>query len=263
MIFYLGTGEAHWLWNDPPPYPLFISRRRLDRYRNYKPAVQSWALDSGGFTELNMFGEWRTTPSQYVTKIRRYRAEIGRLEWAAPQDWMCEPQVLTKTGRSVEIHQRLTVENYLELRHQAPELPIIPVLQGWHPDDYLRHVERYQNVGIDLFAEPLVGIGTLCRRASLRPVQDLIERLHADGLSIHAFGVKQDGLPSIGDDLTSADSLAWSFTARMASGKLCGTSHGARKCSTCRIWATVWADRVTSKIGSVNRQLSLSFSLSR
>jgi len=256
MIFYLGTDDVYWLWDNPPPHPLFISRRRLDKYRNYKPAQQNWALDSGGFTELNMYGEWRTKPSQYIANIRRYINEIGRLQWAAPQDWMCEPQVLEKTGKTIDLHQWLTVNNYLELKHQAPDLPIIPALQGWHPDDYLRHIEMYQQVGIDLFAEPLVGMGTFCRRASLTPVQNLVHRLHNDGLSMHGFGVKQDGLPNIGNQLTSSDSLAWSLTARLAPGNLCGTPHRAKKCSHCRTWATRWANKVVSKIGTGHYQLA-------
>ena len=257
MIFYLGTDDVYWLWDNPPPHPLFISRRRLDRYRNYKPAQQNWALDSGGFTELNMYGEWRTKPSQYIANIRRYINEIGRLQWAAPQDWMCEPQVLKKTGKTIEMHQWLTINNYLELIWQAPDLPIIPALQGWEPDDYLRHIDLYQKVGIDLTEEPLVGMGTFCRRASLTPVQHLVHRLHNDGLSMHGFGVKQDGLPNIGNDLTSSDSLAWSLTARLAPGNLCGTPHRAKKCSHCRTWATRWANNVVSKIGTGHLQLSL------
>jgi hypothetical protein len=77
-----------WLLKDElRDIPLFVSHRRLDRYRTLKPAITDWALDSGGFTELSMFGEWRTKPSQYVTAIRRYVDQIGRLQWASPQDW--------------------------------------------------------------------------------------------------------------------------------------------------------------------------------
>jgi hypothetical protein len=88
-----------------------------------------------------MFGEWRTSPSQYVAAVRRYRDQIGNLMWAAPQDWMCEPIVINGgkvgrltfvgTGLSVAEHQRRTVANLLELRQLAPDLPFIPVLQGY------------------------------------------------------------------------------------------------------------------------------------
>jgi hypothetical protein len=46
-------------------------------------AAAGWALDSGAaFSELSLFGEWRTTPRQYVAAVRRYDDEIGKLEWA-------------------------------------------------------------------------------------------------------------------------------------------------------------------------------------
>jgi hypothetical protein len=61
--------------------------------------------------------------------------------WAAPQDWMCEPIVINGgtaggqrfagTHLSVAEHQRRTVANYAQLRDLAPDLPIIPVVQGW------------------------------------------------------------------------------------------------------------------------------------
>ena len=47
---------------------------------------------------------------------------------------MCEPFMLAKTGLTVAEHQARTVANYLELRSLAPELPFVPVLQGWSLD---------------------------------------------------------------------------------------------------------------------------------
>jgi hypothetical protein len=55
-------------------------------------------------------------------------------------DSMCEPQILAKTGKSVAERQRLTTDNFLELTAKAPDLPFIPVLQGWTLADYLRRV---------------------------------------------------------------------------------------------------------------------------
>src|ERR1700761_8846385 len=101
-----------------------------------------------------MHGQWRTTPEQYVTAVRRYSEEIGMLEWAAPQDMMCEPFMLAKTGLTATEHQAHTVGNYLRLRELAPDLPFIPVLQGWQLADYLACVTRYERVGIDLTGPP-------------------------------------------------------------------------------------------------------------
>lgn len=44
---------------------------------------------------------------------------------------MCEPSMLKKTGKTVQEHQTLTINNFIELRQLAADLPIIPVLQGW------------------------------------------------------------------------------------------------------------------------------------
>jgi hypothetical protein len=208
-----------------------------------------------------MFGEWRTTPETYVRAVRRYIDEIGSLDWAAPQDWMCEPEIIRKTGRSVRDHQDLTCRNLLILRDLDPDLPIVPVLQGWQPDDYLRHLEMYDRFGIDLFAEPLVGLGTFCRRANLRPVHDLVLGLTERGLRAHGFGVKRDGLPVLGHVLQSSDSTAWSLAARKSPSRLCGATHRAKRCNNCREWASTWADTTVATIGSQPIQYPLALDL--
>jgi hypothetical protein len=161
--FYLGTHMPQWL--KKLDVPLFVSHRRLAGRRTLPRARAGWALDSGGFTELSMYGRWHTEARDYVAAVRRYAEEIGNLEWAAPMDWMVEPAMLAKTGLSVRDHQRRTVENFLHLRELAPDLPFIPVLQGWTIEDYLRCVDRYAAAGIDLTSYPTVGLGSVCRRS--------------------------------------------------------------------------------------------------
>ena len=128
MIFFLGIHEPAWMARTD--VPLFVSRRRLVRRKTMPRARGRWALDSGGFTELSMHGRWTVPSAQYAAEVRRFRDEIGGLEWAAPQDWMCEPFITRKTGRTVAEHQRLTVANLLELRSIAPDLPWVHVGQG-------------------------------------------------------------------------------------------------------------------------------------
>ena len=153
MTFYLGTHQPAWLRTFT--VPLFISHRRLVSYRSLPAARCHWALDSGAFSELSLYGDWTLTPEQYVKAVRRYRDNIGKLDWAAPQDWMCEPQIIAKTGLSVIEHQRRTVENCLTLKRLAPDLPLIPVIQGWQLADYLRCIRLYLRAGVDLRAERL------------------------------------------------------------------------------------------------------------
>jgi hypothetical protein len=175
--FYLGVHVPHWL--DKAGVPLFVSHRTLKDRKTFPRAAAPWALDSGGFTELSLFGEWRTTPREYVTAVRRYRDEVGMLAWASPQDWMNEPAMLERTGLTVAEHQRRTVENLLTLRSLAPDLPIIPVLQGWTADDYHRCADLYEQAGVDLTAEPVVGVGTVCRRQDTGAADVIVTSLHA------------------------------------------------------------------------------------
>lgn len=58
--FYLGTHQPGWLGR--VHVPLFVSHRRLADRREFRRAKASWVVDSGGFSELSMYGEWRTEP---------------------------------------------------------------------------------------------------------------------------------------------------------------------------------------------------------
>lgn len=253
MKFYLGTHMGG-SWLARVDVPLFVSHRRLDGRATLPRARTGWALDSGGFTELSMFGEWRTTPAEYVAATRRYRDEIGQLDWAAPQDWMCEPFMVRKTGRTVAEHQRLTVENYVHLRGTDPTLPFVPVLQGWTLDDYLRHVDMYERAGVDLAAEHTVGVGSVCRRQATSQIAEIIGRLSADGLQLHGFGVKTSGVRAYGWMLHSADSLAWSFRGRRI--KPCPHT-GVSSCANCLPHALEWRRGVLAGIAPTSVQLGL------
>jgi hypothetical protein len=200
--FYLGTHLPAWFAH--VDVPLFVSHRRLQRQKTWPAASGPWALDSGGFTELSTYGEWRTTSADYVTAIGRYRDEIGRLDWCSPQDWMCEPFMVTKTGKTVAEHQRLTVDNFLQLRTLAPDVPFVPVLQGWTVDDYLRHVDQYAAAGIDLPNLPRVGVGSVCRRQDTDAARYIFTRLAGLGIRPHGFGVKTTGLRAYGPPAVEA-----------------------------------------------------------
>lgn len=243
--FYLGTHMEGWLKR--PGLPLFVSHRRLLPRGRLPRAARHWALDSGAFTEIAANGRHRTAPGAYARAVRTYCDEIGLLDWAAPQDWMCEPAMIAKTGYSVALHQRLTVENFLELLSYDPSLPFIPVLQGWTADDYLRCVELYRANGVDLAAFPTVGVGSVCRRQSTDEIGDLMARLADTGLRLHGFGVKTLGLVKYGRYLTSADSMAWSIDARR-SPRLNGCRHST--CANCERWAERWRENLLRQLAS-------------
>ena len=231
-----------------------MSHRRLAARRRLPRAATGWALDSGGFTELRLHGRWQTSAAEYVAAVRRYRDEIGSLEWAAPMDWMCEPFMLAKTGLTVAVHQAHTVANYLELRDLAPDLPFIPVLQGWSLDDYRRCALLYQRSGVDLTAEPLVGVGSVCRRQATGEIEVIVHSLAAMGLRLHGFGVKTRGMMRYADCLTSADSLAWSFEARRAA-PLRACRHA--NCANCLRYAAAWRERTLARLSVIQMHLQV------
>lgn len=240
---YLGTHEPSWLRT--AGVPLFVSHRRLSRLRRDLPvAAAPWALDSGGFSELSMYGEWRTTPAEYVAAVIRYDREIGKLEWAAPQDWMCEPDMIARTGLSVEEHQRRTVNNFVELCQlwadaSDEECPFMPVLQGYDVDDYLRCMDLYAEAGVNLSDYPLVCVGSVCRRQHTSQIRAVLEAILATDpdMPLHGFGVKSLGLREYGDLLTTYDSMAWSYNARR-NPALSACTHSS--CGNCLRWAYRW-----------------------
>lgn len=242
-VFYTGAHQPHWLWH--ATFPLFVSHRQLARRpRRLRPATCRWALDSGGFTELSLHGRWTTAPEDYAAAVTRYAAEIGSLDFAAPQDWMCEPAMVERTGLSVREHIHRTVENYLTLHSLVPDL-IIPAVQGDLLADYLYCCDLYESAGVDLAALPRVGLGSVCRRQSTGQIGLIVTELAARGLALHGFGVKTGGLHRYGHLLASADSMAWSYTARRQPALPGCTGH--RNCANCLTYATRWRTRILAR----------------
>jgi hypothetical protein len=136
---------------------------------------------------------------------------------AVAQDYMCEPFILKKTGLTVREHQERTVARYVRLVECQPLVPVMPVLQGFAPLDYVRHLEDYGGL---LTPGMWVGVGSVCKRNG-SPV-DIVNVLSAirherPDLKLHGFGLKKTALmnPSVRAMLHTADSMAWSFHARI------------------------------------------------
>lgn len=237
MRFYLGTHRASWL--PRTDVPLFVSAVQLRRRRTFPQARGRWALDSGGFSQLLLHGCWTGDDAAYAAEVLAWAEEVGMPDFAAIRDWMCEPIMLAKTGRTIAEHQARTIESFVALRALAPTIPWMPVLQGWQCDDYLDHVEQYSAAGIDLSDEPVVGVGSICRRQATKQAARIIRAVALQRIRVHAFGVKTDGLRAFGDFIASADSMAWSFVARRRGIQLPGhTAH--KNCANCLDWALEW-----------------------
>lgn len=246
-LFWLGTHHPEWV--GVAGVPLFLSAHRL-RLRRLRRALAPWALDSGGFTELDLHGEYRTPAMTYATEARYWSDTLGLMAWCSVQDWMCEPRMLARTGLTVAEHQRRTVHSYRLLRQFAPDLPWVPVLQGWRVEDYLRHYWMYREAGLCLRAAPVVGVGSVCRRQHTGEVVEIFAALgEAVPLRLHGFGLKTLGLRRCAGLLHSADSMAWSLQARRASGPMI-EGHRHSKCASCLPWALQWRGRVLSAIAA-------------
>lgn len=210
-VVYLGTHNPEWLTRDLPA-PLMVSRNRLLRFTPGRPARVRFVIDSGGFTELHRHGRWTVTPERYAAELAALSETLGPPDWSAPQDWMCEPSALAATGRTIAYHQSATVDNYAHLRDLGAD--VIPVLQGWTLRDYRTHADQYAAAGFDLARLPVIGLGSVCRRASTPEIIYLVRQFAALGFRLHLFGARRTAIRRAGPLIESTDSLAWSMHGR-------------------------------------------------
>lgn len=175
-----------------------------------------WIMDSGAFTEVSKHGGYRHSPNEYATEIRRWARHDG-LVAAVTQDFMCEPFILTLTGKTVREHQQLTIERYDALVKCGTDgVYLMPVLQGYSPKEYVEHCYLY---GDRLQQGAWVGVGSICKRSGspkiIAEILGEIKKVRPD-LELHGFGLKITALSDalVRELLTTADSMAWSFAAR-------------------------------------------------
>lgn len=150
-------------------------------------------MDSGAFTEISTHGFYRFGPETYALEVRRW-ASCGNLLAAVSQDFMCEAHILEKTGLSISRHQELTILRFEQIRSMVPpSIYVMPVIQGFHPDDYARHVRAYGDM-----IEPgsWVGVGSVCKRnGDPRAIESVLMRIKEQrpDILLHGFGIKAKG----------------------------------------------------------------------
>jgi len=192
-----------------------VSVNRL-RYLVKHFTPNKWILDSGAFTEISKYGEYRHSVATYAKTIEKWRRS-GTLHAVVSQDYMCEPFILKRWGTTVREHQVKTVLRYLELQ-SLTTVYIMPVLQGYTTYEYLEHIEMY----IDYISpSQWIGVGSVCKRNTSDP-QEVYRILSAiknrlPDIKLHGFGLKANTLkdPNIYSLLHSADSMAWSLNAKL------------------------------------------------
>lgn len=227
MIFFTGMHQP----SDADRVPAaMVSVRRLWERKSAFPGRRV-LIDSSAFTDLFLNGCHMHTVEEYAEALRKIHGWLGRrMLGAVAQDYMCEPVMLAKTGLTIADHQFLTIERYDALMGCSPPCHIIPVLQGYAPSDYVRHLCAY---GKRLVHRMWVGVGSICKRnanpAAIEAVLLAIKRMRPD-LRLHAFGIKLTALQSdlVRRLLFSADSMAWSFAARRAGTGANNPANAAR-----------------------------------
>lgn len=192
----------------------FVSVGRL-RNRKSDFEVGDWIMDSQAFSTIAMHGGYPHPVEEYAAHIRRWKS-CGNLLAAVSQDYMCEPVMLNKTGLTVAEHQRLTIERYDALLRCETGCYIMPVLQGYEPEEYVSHIRQY---GARLAHGAWVGVGSVCKRnASPCLILDVLIAIKTErpDLGLHAFGLKTTALAhgTIRALLETSDSMSWSFEAR-------------------------------------------------
>ena len=228
-ILYIGTDEVSWARQLDKS---MLSVNRLMRLKNTYP-LNSWIMDSGAFTRITR-GKAHLPIPEYAEQVHKWSG-CGTLEVVVCQDYMCEPFVLAKTGLSIREHQELTTANYVTLRAALPDHYVMPVLQGWNAEDYVRHLET-----LAPFIDPnaWVGVGSVCKRQS-RPstFARILKAILQEGteLRLHGFGVKTTALrqADISESLYSVDSMSWSYAGRFENPP---RTHSLE-------WCQEWAER--------------------
>jgi hypothetical protein len=261
MTYYTGTGHPSKMVRSP--VPTFIACSTLARYRTRGDRFPvrmgcPWAGDSGAYAALMMGRDsaehpWSAEPDLYGSMWVRLIDDVGPPDFVAIQDWPCEPGVLARTGFTVAQHQEMTLDSYLHLAGEFDMVQWLPVLQGWHPDDYLRHFDAYTRAGVDL-AGMHVGIGSVCRRGGQADIERVFRTLAPLGMRMHGFGVSINGLRRIGHLLASSDSQAWSATARKEQLRMPGCTHTAldrvtlTDCRNCFRYALAYREEVLAAV---------------
>jgi hypothetical protein len=217
--------------------PALLSANALSRWHPDRLGLRHWdgfdgrhlglvsqhkvALDSAGFVAASRYRGFPWSTHYYLNLA----AAAPWLWWAA-QDWCVEPEVAGDEDTVLDRISGTVRLNMICLRggeRRGIADRFVPVLQGWHPDHYLRCLERMPWV----LDSPLVGIGSMCRRHvhGEHGVLHVLERLdRAFGSSTarwHLFGLKSQAIAFAAQHprVASTDSQAYGVAARQDARK--------------------------------------------
>ncbi len=234
--------------------PVLLSANALSRWRNDGLGLRHWdgfdgrylglvshkkvALDSAGFVAASRYRGFPWSTQHYLDLA----AAAPWLWWAA-QDWCVEPEVAGDEDAVLDRISATVRLNMVCLRggeRRGIADRFVPVLQGWHPDHYLRCLERMPWV----LDSPLVGIGSMCRRHihgehGVLHVLDTLDRAFS-GLASgwHLFGLKSQAIAVAAQHprVASTDSQAYGVAARQDARKARASKSDALVATTMARW---------------------------
>ena len=179
------------------------------------------ALDSAGFVAASRYRGFPWGVDEYLDLA----ANAPWLWWAS-MDWCVEPEIAHDEDAILDPISG-TVRFDIQCPNGADRGGIadrfVPVIQGWHPEHYLRCLERMP-FALDF---PLVGIGSMCRRHvegeyGILHVLDVLDRaFNGSETRFHLFGLKSKECPAARTHprVASCDSQAYGVTARQEARK--------------------------------------------
>jgi hypothetical protein len=134
----------------------------------------------------------------------------------------CEDEITAGKPGLVRERQARTTQMawYFWLRHRSVPWVWVPTIQGWQIADYRQHARAMKPLIHTMQAYYArstifrVGIGTLCRRASVAMIHEVVRAVRRElpGIPLHLWGVKlgalqsRRGLPAA---VVSVDSASW------------------------------------------------------
>lgn len=197
--------------------PASAFRRDWKKFRipHIPPQVATLAADCGGFVATFKWGCYRYGAAEYVDWLNSWARWP---QWAATMDYCCEDEITSGKSGIVRERQSKTTEMAYHFWNTYRDCgwQWTPTIQGWDASDYEQHAAELAPLIAEMKAhygnDFRVGIGTLCRRASVEQIREVV-RAVADVLpdtNFHLWGIKlgaiQAGLPI---SVISVDSAAW------------------------------------------------------
>lgn len=233
FVYFLGCNHPHLIHKLNRPVLMSVTafakkRRPGQGFRKYTWRESLFEtgdksllfFDAASFTCVSrQYGLLGHIPRKFYASIVNRFEGCDWFAGACCQDYMCEDFVLKTTGLTVEEHQRLTIHRYDLLRQDIkPSIYLMPVLQGYQPEEYLRHLDAW---GDRLKPGMWVGIGSVCKRNEDKEGQKQIAKIidlvlsERHDLLLHLFGVKEKALrvPEIRLRVRTADSGAFGLSS--------------------------------------------------